>query len=34
VIHRIVGRRLASRSAGVVQATPNGEIEPVASGAR
>ena len=34
VIHRIVGRRLASQSAGVVQATPIGEIEPVASGAR
>lgn len=34
VIHRIVGRRLASRSASVVQALPDGAIEPVASGAR
>ena len=34
VIHRIVGRRLASRSAGVAQATPIDEVKPVTSGAR
>ena len=34
VIHRIVGRRLASRSAGVAAAGVVDEIEPVASGAR
>ena len=34
VIHRIVGRRLASRSAGVVEAGSVEEIKPVASGAR
>jgi DNA-binding transcriptional ArsR family regulator len=34
VIHRIVGRRLASRSAGVVAAGVVDEIKPVASGTR
>jgi DNA-binding transcriptional ArsR family regulator len=34
VIHRIVGRRLASRSGGVVAAAAVDETSPVASGAR
>jgi DNA-binding transcriptional ArsR family regulator len=33
-IHGVVGRRLASRSAGVVEPVPMAEIEPVTSGAR
>lgn len=34
VIHRIVGRRLASRSGRVVTSSPVDETSPVASGAR
>ena len=34
VIHRIVGRRLASRSAGVVETAPRSGVQAIASAAR